>query len=189
MSSARRQGLAVSTCLACAGAGLALPSAAFATFPGTNGRIAFARGTGTDFNVWTMNPDGTVPTQLTFEPANQQGGAWSPDGTKLAFLSNEDGAFDVWTMDANGTNRQNLTNFVAQPGPRPAPGSPVRSPDGSSILFSAQGGIHAVPATGGADQHDRARRDATIPASIPSISPTAPASPSPSQTSSPSGHR
>ena len=57
---------------------LAFAGQTHATFPGKNGRIAF---TGASGDVFTMNPDGTDVTQLTF--FGSSGGstccvAWSP---------------------------------------------------------------------------------------------------------------
>ena len=70
---------------------VALASAvpAHATFPGKNGRIAFGQTTGpTGADIFTMNPDGSDPRQLTFLGSNSGGtflGDWSPDGSVLVF--------------------------------------------------------------------------------------------------------
>jgi TolB protein len=54
-------------------------------------------------------------------------GAWSPDGTRIAYTS-ADG--DIWTMDFDGTNPVNLTND-------PMPRRDLSwSPDGSKIAFT-----------------------------------------------------
>jgi Tol biopolymer transport system component len=70
-----------------------------ATFPGQNGKIAFAsdRTTGEgvnnpegDFEIFTMNRDGTGLTQLTENAALDFDPEWSPDGKKIAFQSDRD---------------------------------------------------------------------------------------------------
>ena len=69
---------------------LGVPATAHATFPGDNGKIAFSRAG----DIWTMNPDGTGPLNLTNDAAMQGSPAWSPDGGRIAF--EESGK--VWTM-------------------------------------------------------------------------------------------
>lgn len=118
-------------------AGLLLISAppSFAAFPGLNGKIAFTRNPGNgNLQIWVMNHDGTGQTNLT-NNANYyySNPRWSPDGTKLAFTSNEnnDGNFDIWVMNADGTDLQNLTNSTTHHESWPA-----WSPDGAKIAFS-----------------------------------------------------
>ncbi|MEO7190792.1 MAG: hypothetical protein ABI051_07015 [Vicinamibacterales bacterium] len=59
-------------------------------------------------------------------------GAWSPDGSKLAYMSNETGDMDIWIVNRDGSGRQNLTSF-----PKADEGSPTWSPDGSQIAFTS----------------------------------------------------
>ena len=56
-----------------------------------------------------MNADGTNQIQLTtnfgdFDPA------WSPDGTKLVFVRQENSQTDLYTINVNGTGETNFTN-------------------------------------------------------------------------------
>ena len=39
---------------------------------------------------------------------------WSPDGTRIAFVSDRDGALRVWTMKADGTNLVRINDIVLQ---------------------------------------------------------------------------
>jgi serine/threonine protein kinase len=52
-------------------------------------RIAFIsdREDGVTLQIWTMNPDGTDPRQLTFGPGDKSHPRWSPDGTKLLYAA------------------------------------------------------------------------------------------------------
>src|SRR5690349_19199340 len=61
------------------------PAAAHATFPGTNGKIAFQSLRTGNYEIFAMNPSGGGQSDLSNNPAIDQDVAWSPDGTKLAF--------------------------------------------------------------------------------------------------------
>src|SRR4051794_38183664 len=88
-----------------------------ATVPGTNGKIAFTSGSntfGSGGDIHVANPDGTGEVNLTNNPASDRFPAWSPDGTKIAFVSDRelypyDQYPDVWIMDADGSNLRRLT--------------------------------------------------------------------------------
>ena len=61
--------------------------AAEAALPGNNGRIAFFSDLAGNYDVYSMNPDGSGLTKLTHNPKPDGGPSWSPDGTKIAFDS------------------------------------------------------------------------------------------------------
>jgi TolB protein len=67
---------------------------------------------GVSANVFTVRPDGTGLTKLT----NSRGGkthngldSWSPDGKKVAFVSNRTGTFEIYSMSANGSGVTQVT--------------------------------------------------------------------------------
>jgi len=94
------------------------------TFPETNARITFAseRTMGVDnptgdSEIFTIKPDGTGLTQLTFSTVNDYEPVFSPDGMKIAHhsagrqTSNADGDSDVYLMNAvDGSGQINLSN-------------------------------------------------------------------------------
>lgn len=52
-----------------------------------------------------MDSDGRNPTNLTNDPDFDGEPAFSPDGSKIAFVSDRDGNREVYVMDSNGENR------------------------------------------------------------------------------------
>ena len=70
------------------------------------GKIAFVR----DFDIYVVNEDGAGLAQLTDHAAADYDPAWSPDGSRILFVSERDGNAELYVMDANGGNLQRLTH-------------------------------------------------------------------------------
>jgi Tol biopolymer transport system component len=130
-------GAALAALVALAGVGVDPVGAAF---PGANGRIAFTsdRTTGTgvnnptgDYEIFTMNKDGTGLTQLTFNTTHDYRPSWSADGSGMVFTSERDGNAEIYTMNSDGSNQTRLTNNST------TDRSPAISPDGSKIAFES----------------------------------------------------
>ena len=96
-------------------------------------RVAFALTTGGFSQIYTMNPDGSDVQAVPGQPAgvNNTDPATSPDGTKIAFTSNQSGNLDVWVIDLAGTNLTQLTTDAG------ADSAPAWSPDGNTIAFQS----------------------------------------------------
>lgn len=84
---------------------------------------------GGNHDVFSMDLDGSNQTRLTNNAAYDDQPKWSPDSSKIAFMSDRDGNFEIYTMDANGGAQTRLTNALA------ADGFPTWSPDGGKIAF------------------------------------------------------
>src|SRR5215469_2151444 len=84
---------------------------AYAAFPGSNGRITFARFNPAigDFTLFTANPDGSHESQLTTFPAFVSD--WSPDGSKIAFDFPSDATSgNIATINPDGSGFVQLTH-------------------------------------------------------------------------------
>jgi len=95
------------------------------------GQIAFVSKPGGQADIFVTNADGTGRRRLTNNPAKDIGPTWSPDGTKIAFISDRDraGDFEIYVMNADGTGVRRLTNDPA------ADLGPAWSPDGLRMVF------------------------------------------------------
>jgi Tol biopolymer transport system component len=64
-----------------------------------------------DCDVWVMSSKGGNRVQITSHPEYDDGPAWSPDGTRIAFVSTRSGNFDIWTVEVDVDRvRHELTN-------------------------------------------------------------------------------
>ena len=64
--------------------------------------------TTTKYCLYTADADGANETLLTDGTFNDYRGTLSPDGTKVAFMSDRDGTLQVYTMNADGSEQQRL---------------------------------------------------------------------------------
>src|SRR5215212_4386011 len=118
---------------------LGVPAVAHATFPGDNGKIAYANGG----DIWTMNPDGTGQVNVTSDAATQGSPAWSPDGTKISY----DQGTQTYTMNADGTNRTLADDGAGNIRNRR---DPAWSPDGARIAFTNGAALFTMNPNGSA---------------------------------------
>ncbi len=83
-----------------------------------------------DADLWIINSDGTKDTQLTRAHGSDNHQRWSPDGSRIAFLSDrEAGRNAIWMLDANGGEPENITNEKG------SISDFEWSPDGKAIAF------------------------------------------------------
>ena len=95
------------------------------------GRIVFTSVRDGNFEIYVMDADGGNQENLTNHPAYDRLPDWSPDGTKIAFVSSRDGSpSQIYVMDADGKNVIRLTDGPGQKN------DPDWSPDGGKIAFS-----------------------------------------------------
>lgn len=83
------------------------------------------------YDLMVMDNRGRHQRWLTQDGTNNHAPAWSPDGTKIAFVSERDNNSEIYVMDADGSNQVRLTqNDVYD-------SSPSWSPDGKHIAFES----------------------------------------------------
>ena len=57
-----------------------------------------------------MDADGGNQRRLTENRQYDWSPSWSPDGERIAFMSDRDGNSEIYVMDADGGNQRRLTN-------------------------------------------------------------------------------
>ena len=87
-------------------------------------KIAVSYRQGNHWEIHTLNADGSGRVRLTETPSsvladqqlrgesqrswNNAAPVWSPDGKRIAFLTDRTGRWEIWVMNANGSNPQSL---------------------------------------------------------------------------------
>jgi TolB protein len=119
-------------------------------------KIAFAGASGSGgncgefcFAVWVVDADGSAPQNLTRKQGARVPGpvafepVWSPDGRKIAFVSDRDGSLGVYVMNSDGSVQRRLASLASDP---------AWSPDGQKLVFASQrdgaAGLYVVNADG-----------------------------------------
>lgn len=83
----------------------------------------------TTHSIWLVRPDGSDLRQFTSGSAGDYAPRWSPDGTKLAFVSDRGGKPQIYVMPRDGGEALPLTYMLN------GASAPAWSPDGTQIAF------------------------------------------------------
>ena len=115
-------------------------------------RLAYVKSTG-NLDIWRLELTGKEAMKPPSKPlfswsSNEQDQRISPDGSRIAFVSDSSGSCEIWVCNADGTKPMKLTDMKAG-----STGSPNWSPDGKNIAFdstkSGNSDIYVVSAEGG----------------------------------------
>ena len=117
--------------------------------PGTAKVTVIARAPGGPSETVSFSVTVLMIRQLTYDFGGAWGPAWSPDGTRIAFVSGRHtglGAFlnegEIYVVNLDGSGETRLTRSGG------TSDGPTWSPDGSRIMFWSDGEIHVMEADG-----------------------------------------
>jgi len=100
---------------------------------------AMAGYAGLPSDIYVMNIDGTQKVKIASGKIFCNSNSWSPDGTKIAYSSEETGNREIFVINPDGTGKTQLTNNPFQDDFRPDLSSFVPrktwSPDSQKIVF------------------------------------------------------
>jgi serine/threonine protein kinase len=116
--------------------------------PSGRDRLAFAQVRSSP-STYTLDTTMTSPAVLASSSSDSEA-QFSPDDSRLAFVSLRTGTREIWTARADGTSAHQLSH-----GPGIWQGSPHWSPDGRLIVFDSQGtdgrwSLYTIDPDGGA---------------------------------------
>ncbi|HEY3839013.1 MAG TPA: S9 family peptidase [Bryobacteraceae bacterium] len=86
-------------------------------------------------DLWAVPADGSAPPhRLSYTKAPESGAVWSPDGTRLAFVTKREGDefAQLYILPINGGEAQRVTSLPA------AVARPQWRPDGKALLFESE---------------------------------------------------
>jgi len=95
-----------------------------------SGKIIFQSNFDGDNEIYLISE--TEITKLTDNAWDDEYPVWSPDGTKIAFMSNPKGNYDIYIMNSDGSDVTQMTSFPSDER------VPAWFPDGKRIAFTRQ---------------------------------------------------
>ena len=116
-------------------------------------RLAFSREYAQDQNIWRLDLSGSSGKtnkvmRLIASTRNDYVPQYSPDGKRIAFISQRTGTDEVWVCNHDGSGAVQLTSLAAA-----ITGCPRWSPDGARIAFDSNASgtfdVYVIDASGG----------------------------------------
>lgn len=109
--------------------------------------ILFARNNLGNYDIWGASADGIVQLQLTRLPGNQWRPRRNPQGTRIAFLSDQGVQTNLYTMANDGSDIDLVSVFPVS-GVNDLDLDFCWNPDGSSILFMSNNKLYTIAPDG-----------------------------------------
>ena len=81
--------------------------------------------------IWVVPLEGGAPRQITRDGTSNQRPRWSPDSSRIAYISNRSGSSQIWLMAPDGSAAKAVTNLSTE-----ADGE-LFSADGKSLVFTS----------------------------------------------------
>jgi Tol biopolymer transport system component len=100
-----------------------------------------------DNDIWILDLSRLTLTRLTFDPRIERHPAWTPDGQRIAFASQQGGAYNLFWQAADGTGA--VQRLAESSGGQ---ASPSITADGMFLVFDQQGAV-GTGAFSGTDVH------------------------------------
>jgi Tol biopolymer transport system component len=89
------------------------------------------------FEIYAINPNGSGLVDLSNNPANDSFPVESQRGRRIAFVSDRDGYDAIYVMNDDGSDQRRLTDQLVQADTPCRLHSPLWSPKGATIAFTA----------------------------------------------------
>ena len=61
--------------------------------------------------LYTIPSEGGEMTRLTHSNANEYNALWKPDGSKIGYISSENGSHQIWEMDPDGSSKKQISDI------------------------------------------------------------------------------
>ncbi|MGH2626781.1 MAG: prolyl oligopeptidase family serine peptidase, partial [Anaerolineales bacterium] len=83
-------------------------------------------------DLWLQHADSADGRPISTDSLGGRAGKWSPDGTRIAYLTSRGGTPQVWVYEVAGGGRRQVTSLST------GAEGPIWSPSGRMILFSSE---------------------------------------------------